>query len=673
MPFLFNLLLVHCATAQFTLLGTSTSLNNTSKPGDGFSLQDKLVPCNNNLVLVDLDSDASFKDFPPQFSLQACGASPASRRIQQFSVDPVWGQVSLSSPPPYLFPATCVDGGGATVNTSIYPWTCRDASLPLHSNQRWTFANGQVLLNSSSGKYPLPPGGLCMTAGLPGQPPILEAGLVLALCDPAQPPAQAFTYAAGDGTLRHVPTGLCVDAGVIGRTVTWDGSAWRSKRITPKRCPDAGNPALLPRDRIGAYTVGHTRINGDPSRGDRLLIVGGDDTSNNMFWSDDCGKTWYCFDGEQPWTPFGVSFAPLLTLDALPGAPLVMAGGFDNTQGGGVALSSALYYTFDGGAGTWQRGYDLPTTGVFPGSLAQDRAAVYLFGGADSGFAVWALDESTYNTTSGFVQVPGSAFAQGADVGRRVYIRGRVSGGCFFATDFSPGVLWGGQPRDPAVASSNQFSIAAAATGPWATFTAPWAPRASAAVASSRDGTLAYVAGGVEFFNGAPTGGALADAWSVDALACLLGSNGAVCSGHGAPSVDTATCACDAGWDGTPTCDGPPSASPSVASSPSPSRSSRASPAPAPGAAAQAKGALPPGAAAGLALALIAAGVGGGLWLYVAKFGGGPALAALAARARAGLGNGGAGGGERARLLRVQRGPPKALSEAAAEARFRAG
>jgi hypothetical protein len=665
-------LLARCALAQFTLLGEPTSLINTSKPEDGFSIQDKLVPCNSNLVLIDLDSDASFKDFPPQFTLQKCGASSASRRIQEFAVDPVWGQVSLASPPPYLFPGTCVDGGGAKVNISIYPWLCRDASLPLHSNQRWTFANGQVFLNSSSSKYPLPAGGLCMTAGLPGQPPVLEAGLVLALCDPAQPPSQAFFYSASDGTLRHAPTGLCVDAGVIGRTLTWDGSNWRSNRIVPKNCPDAGNPALLPRDRIGAYTVGHTRIGGDPTKGDRLLIVGGDDTSQNMYWSDDCGKTWLCFDGKQPWTKFGVSFAPLLTLDALPGAPLVMAGGFDNTPDGDVALSAALYYTFDGGAGTWKQGYDLPTLGVFPGSLAQDRAAAYVFGGADSGFAVWSVDERTYNT-SGFKMIPGSAFAQGADVGRRVYIRGRVSGGCFFATDFSPGVLWGAQPRDPPVSSSNRFSVAAAATGPWATFKAPWEPRASAAVVSSRDGTLAYVAGGVNFSGGVPTGEALADAWSIDARACLLGSNGALCSGHGTPDVDTATCGCDAGWDGTPTCDGPASASASPSPSPtrsatrtqSPSRSSRATPAA--GAKTQTNaGALSPSAAAGLSLGLVALCAGGALWLYVARWGGGPSLAVLAARV--GLRKG--AGGERAGLLRAQRGSPTVLSPAAAAARF---
>jgi hypothetical protein len=113
------LLLAPLASAQFTQLGDPLALINTSKPEDGFSVQDKLVPCNGKLVLVDLDSDASFTASPPAFTLQQCGSSTASQRIQTFIVDPVWGQISLASPPPYLFPQTCVDGGGSAVNISV--------------------------------------------------------------------------------------------------------------------------------------------------------------------------------------------------------------------------------------------------------------------------------------------------------------------------------------------------------------------------------------------------------------------------------------------------------------------------------------------------------------------------------------------------------------------------
>ena len=103
---------------------------------------------------------------------------------------------------------------------------------------------------------------------------------------------------------------------------------------------------------------------------------------------------WACFDGPQPWTTFGKSFAPILTLDALPGSPLIIAGGFDNTPSAnhdGVELTSALYYAFDGGAGTWARGYDLPVIGIFPGQIAQDTSSVYLFTNATNGFAVWCV------------------------------------------------------------------------------------------------------------------------------------------------------------------------------------------------------------------------------------------------------------------------------------------
>ena len=281
----FLLLLLLCLLAPlralFSPLGDGLAFINTSKPEDGFSVQDKLVPCNGNLVLIDLDSDASFNDFPPAFTLQKCGSSPAAQRIQQFAVDPLWGQVSLVAPPHYLYPQTCMDGGDTKTNTSVYPWLCRNASQSIHSNQRWTFSGDRVYMNSSSSKYPLPAGGMCVAAGLPGQAPVLEVGLVVAPCDPANTARQSFSL-FGDGTIRHADSGLCIDAGVIGRTLTWNGATWKSARISPKACPNAGNPALLPRDRIGAYTVGHTAIGGVAANGDRLLIVGGDDTSNNV-------------------------------------------------------------------------------------------------------------------------------------------------------------------------------------------------------------------------------------------------------------------------------------------------------------------------------------------------------------------------------------------------------
>ena len=657
---------------QFTPLGDPLALANTSKPLDdgGFSLEDKLVPCNNKLVLIDLDSDKSFKDFPPQFTLQKCGTSAASQRIQTWAYNPdVSFQISLLSPPPYLFvpDGTCIDQGGVTVNVSVYPWHCRDPNDVAHSNQWWEVdAEKRRLLSlAQSSKYNPAGESFCLTAGVPGQEAKLEVGLVMTLCDDAND-AQAFVFAddgSGTGTIRHDPTGLCVDAGVIGRAVTWNGAQWSSTRIKPQACPDSGNPALLPRDRVGAYTVGTTKIGGNPAAGDRLLVIGGDDQSNNVYHSDNCGVTWYCFDGEEPWTVAGKSYAPILTLTALPGEPLIMGGGFDNTAGGGRRLSSQLYYSYDGGAGTWLQTYDLPLPGVFPGMLAQDRSTVYLFGNVSTGYAVWALDESTYNTT-GWSLIPGSAGGSGGDVGRRLYIQGAVSGGCFFATDANPGELWAGQ-RDPSLSpltSSSDFFTAVAATGPWVKGSAPWAPRSSAAVVLSNDRRTAVVAGGVVFEGGVPTGETLADAWAVDASVCLLGANGAVCSGHGTPSLDTVTCACDVGYTGSPVCDLPSSTpSKSLSSSPAPSAAATASnslapPAPAPaaggGSAAGKPAPLSSGAAAALSLGVIAAALGGGVWAWAAFGGGGPTLARWARSAAAWTGAHSNAAGERASLLK---------------------
>jgi hypothetical protein len=659
--------LLLAAAAQFTPLGDPQALANTSKPGDGFSVEDKLVPCNNKLVLIDLDSDESFAAFPPQITLQRCGTAAAAQSIQTWAYNPDTSfQLSLLAPPPYLYPdgGTCMDQGGVTVNVSVYPWHCRDPADPVHSNQWWELDPAARRLRSLSQGPKYNPAGesFCLAAGVPGQEAKVEVGLVMALCDDASD-AQDFVFVdesgGGSGYIQHGPSGLCVDAGVIGRALTWNGAAWSSTRIVPKPCPDSGNPALLPRDRVGTYTVGTTKIDGNPAKGDRLVIIGGDDQSNNVYWSDNCGVVWNCFDGQEPWTKAGKSFAPIETLSALPGSPLIMGGGFDNVNpGGGLRPSAKMYYTFTGGAGTWLPAYDLPLSGVFPGMLAQDWSRVYLFGNASTGFAVWALDEDNYNT-SGWELLPGSAEGSGGDVGRRLYLQGAVSGGCFFATDANPGELWGGarDPTLPPLSSSSTFYTAASATGPWVAGTAPWAPRSSAAVVLASDRRSAIVAGGVVFAQGAPTGEVLSDAWAVDASVCLLGAGGAVCGGHGTPDLGTVTCACSPGFGGSPVCD-PSSASPSKP--PSPSAAARATPTPqppAPGsgggsAAAAAGGALSPGASAGLALGLLVLALGGGAWAWAAYGGGGPVMAAWAKSAGGLWGGGGGGGGERASLLR---------------------
>lgn len=546
------------ARSLFTRIGDDSALAGTSEPEDGFGPNDKMLPCNSQLVLIDLDSKASFNTHPPQFTLQHCGTSPASAAVQQWLVNDTnfeGNQIYLASPPPYLYPQTCMDKLGAKgANATIYPWICRQFDDPAHSNQWWRIdPDNKWIVSMENGAG----GGLCLRAGLPGEEAILEARITLAECDVSDS-NQRFVYNIDDGTIRSEQYGHCLDAGVIGRVITFKGNSWTSSRINPKACPDAGNPALLPRDLVGAYTVGLTHVNGSADLGDRLIVIGGDDGNNNIYWSDDCGTTWFCYDGEQPWSPFGRSFSPVLTLDALPGAPLIMTGGIDNSPGApNGGLSTSLYYAFDGGSNEWgQAPYDLPAPAVFPGMISQDRDTVYVFGNASSGFAVWALDEINYREGP-WRLLDGSQAT--VDVGRHVYIQGIVSGGCWFATDFDSGRLWAGPQPDFSIFSSNVYAVSRAATGPWdIRYDAPWAPRASAAVTRSEDASAVFIGGGMGFSAGEPNGVVYGDVWAVDAEVCLFGPApnyaGAVCSGHGAANLDTVTCDCDDAWSGDDRC-----------------------------------------------------------------------------------------------------------------------
>ena len=110
---------------------------------------------------------------------------------------------------------------------------------------------------------------------------------------------------------------------------------------------------------------------------------------------------------------------------------------------------------------------------------------------------------------------------------------------------------------NPGSASHNNFSTAPTANGPWTSFVglAPWAPRASAALASSPSATVAWLGSGVTMVDGNPVLPSFGDVWQIDAGVCLLGgaAGGApprVCSGHGVPDLGTVTCACSSGYSG---------------------------------------------------------------------------------------------------------------------------
>jgi len=82
------------------------------------------------------------------------------------------------------------------------------------------------------------------------------------------------------------------------------GVSWSTIPITSVACPDPNQPPAPLAPRNSGYTVGITL---DNSTGfDRILILGGDgDETNNVYYSDDCGATFFCYDGEQEWDPRG--------------------------------------------------------------------------------------------------------------------------------------------------------------------------------------------------------------------------------------------------------------------------------------------------------------------------------------------------------------------------------
>jgi hypothetical protein len=428
-------------------------------------------------------------------------------------------------------------------------WQCREWDDPEHSNQWWNVTNKRII--SGDG------GGMCLRAAEKGGLGILGAIVTTAVCDDADPAQDFFFPGSGSplgGTIVH--NGFCLDAGTIGRTIQFDGKSWSNKEIKSNACPDPGNPPLLPRNALDGYTVGLMKWNNS----DRLVILGGSEGDSNVYYSDDCGITFSCFDQVQPWSAAGRSFSPLLQAPGvIPGDPLLMAGGYDYDPSL-PSFSTGLYYSFNGAAEVWGKAYDLPFAPVWPGQLGFDDERLYLFAGvtADIPYTVYYVDQNTYNNSGWTLLVNGSS--EGS-FGRRVYVKGKVSGGCWFSTDYSAGDLWGstldnsGLEPNVEVYSMNQFSVARTASGPWSNpVPAPWTARASAAVVSSEDRTAIWFAGGMEFMDGLPSGATFGDVWAIDAAVCLHGTNNRICSGHGTANLDTVTCTCQPAWDGDDRC-----------------------------------------------------------------------------------------------------------------------
>lgn len=86
---------------------------------------------------------------------------------------------------------------------------------------------------------------------------------------------------------------------------TDQGLSWTIQPIQAFPCsdPNQAPSPLVPRST--SYTVGLVMNN--VTSNDRLIVIGGEADENNVYYSDDCGVTWMCYDGEQIWDPRGES------------------------------------------------------------------------------------------------------------------------------------------------------------------------------------------------------------------------------------------------------------------------------------------------------------------------------------------------------------------------------
>ena len=275
-------------------------------------------------------------------------------------------------------------------------------------------------------------------------------------------------------------------------------------------------------------------------------------------------------------------------------------------------------------------GQMLPDLPAYSGSIAADWNTLWFWLEAQDDGQVWFLNASTYS--SGWQQFAGGVTG---GFGRKVFIRGGAPlSGCWFSTDYDAEDTWiGGGTINPGYVpnanSMNDFATAKSGAGPWTTFsgTAPWAPRASAAVTSSWRSTSAYVASGMTFVNGVASAPTFADVWQIDVGICLLApSSKKVCNGLGTPDLYNVWCVCVAGVSG-PFCE-----------TGSPASNSQSS-----------AGGSGPATAIGVSFGVILA-IGGALYVFVTRFGGkvpfvSEAASAAGALLQKVLGGGGSSGG----------------------------
>ena len=385
------------------------------------------------------------------------------------------------------------------------------------------------------------------------------------MCACAHPPPRAHLHRRVSPPARRYNRGTALqyDSG---------SNTWTPYTINAAACPDPDQPPapLVPRD--SGYTLGVMFGKGQGG-GDRLLVLGGNQDENNVYYSDDCGRTWSCFDGVNIWDPR--SFAPLIHPQGIfPGDPLFMLGG-DIEE---VLPSIGIFANTGDGTSNWVRplcdgvsgcpydcddpvvpGYCDPDSPVYPGQAVSDWTTMWLFMDAPSPLAgsVFWLNSTNYATT-GWTPLA-SPIAPAVTYGRRVFVKGPNSGsGCFFATDFTAIHLWNTAAGNPDATSTNNFVTSRSAGGPWVPGVAPWAPRGSAVVVTSEKQDKIWVGGGFTFTNGVPSAPVYGDVWTVDGSVCLLGANGQQCTDpthvSGPPDMDNLLCNCAPQWQGDDRC-----------------------------------------------------------------------------------------------------------------------
>jgi hypothetical protein len=559
--------------SPFTLLGTGGPLNGTEFGYDNFSPSDKVVSCNSALAFVDLDAQIPFNTMGPQLTLEKCANlfAPASLAVQLWSqnTSSSWDDsnvtgsaIYLTSPPNYFWPNTCIDintNGSSSRSTgpgsTVYTWQCKPVA-----NQAWVFFPENGTIMSADG------GGTCLSAGYPGDNTRGKAGTLIttALCDPGLPATQVFQWdnptQVSGSKISHMSSQNCIDAGHFGQLITWDATAspqWSLSRVRARSCPDPGNPPFLPRASLRDYTVGSVPLSSTGQ--DRLVILDGDDQDKNIWTSDDCGATFDCYDGSQPW-PAGRALSVVIQAPSsgdFPTSEVLMLGGVNyNADGATIPYWTNDVYASVNGL-QWDTEYPSlpftpnPDTGamaVWPGMVAADGQNLYIFGDEnfDTPYAVYSMSGSDFVKGQGFQMMDPSTYTSNrqAPRSRYVFIAGADTNGCWLATDYNAGATWG--LPDVNTQSTNafytSFDLQSWRLGP---IPAPWAPRAAAALTSSGDRRTAWFLGGMQFTDGSPAGATFSDAYSISAAVCLYGDNGQVCSGaaFGMPNLESVSAA----------------------------------------------------------------------------------------------------------------------------------